>query len=289
MTASIVVLFNLGTTGVAFAQLLGRASSAVHGSDDSGGQSDDDDEDYDYDYGSDDDDYGQDDDGLIGSASGAVHGSSSGRSRGSGRSFRSGRPIAFGHVLGSAPYVGGNAGYARPMVEDGQEYEPRMGGRISAELGYALGGAGRAAVAGRLSFPFLLDVVTRYSFFVEPTEGGLQAAALGRVGLELRIVDVPALQIRIGGGLRHFQDVVGGAFGGDGTLGIDIYPGEPVILSLEVGGGAVGQAAVVVARGSLGFIIDNTEIFAGYHYEGLFAGPVHVDLGGPMLGVRAWL
>jgi hypothetical protein len=175
------------------------------------------------------------------------------------------------------------------MTESGAPRASRFASRLSAEVGYALGGALRGGVDGRLALPYLLDISTHYSFFLEATEEGLVAAALGRISAELRLIDDPVAQLRLGGGIRHFHDSLGGVVGGDGLIALDLFPIDPVVVSTELGIGFVGEAVVVSARGTVGAIFDSTEIYAGYHYEGLFAGGEHVDLGGPILGVRAWL
>ncbi|HJL16694.1 MAG TPA: hypothetical protein RMH99_13610 [Sandaracinaceae bacterium LLY-WYZ-13_1] len=288
----------LSLPAAAHAQLLDRASSTVRGSDDDGGSSG-----QSGSYDSDDDDYGSDDDGgLLGSASAAVRGSSSGGSSGrassggsSGRArVRHGGGLGAsltGFVLGPCPYGTADGGYSVPARDArGRTRFSRTAIRVEGELGWALGGAARAGVSARLQLPFAVDLASRYSLFVEPLDdGGVQVAALGRVGVEVRVLDVPAMQLRLGAGMRHFQDSAGGLFGADVLLGLDVFPGEPVILSGEAGVGAVGEAMVALARARLGVIVDSTEIYGGYHYEGLIAGEQHVDLGGPMVGVRAWL
>lgn len=280
----------------ASAQLLGRASDAARGSsssndndydddDDDGGSflssassaaRGDDYDDYDQDY--DDDDYDYDGGGsTLGRASGAARSGGWGSGSGSGEVF----------LVRGCPYEDDRAGlgFSAPVGEA----PPGVAARLEVEGGYALEGAGRGAFAARVQLSgFALDLTTRYSIFVEPVESGVLALALGRVGLEYRLLDLPAAQIRLGGGLRHMQDELGAIFGGDATIGVDLFLGDPVIVSLEAGAGIVGEAAVALVRGRIGVIFDSTEIYAGYHYEGLFAGQ-HVDLGGPMAGVRYWL
>lgn len=284
------------------AQLLDRASSAVRG----GSDDDDDDRQSSSSYGQDDDD---DDDGgsFLGSASDAVRGSggssrssgssSYGRSRGyTSRGGGGGGPYGgFGasagpyqrYVLGAHPYSGDCSGYG--YVSTDETDLGRTATRIELEAGYALGGAGRGGASARIQLPIPLDLTVRYSVFAEPQESGVQVAALGRFGLEWRFLDTPVIQMRLGGGGRHFQDAAGGMFGLDVLLGMDIFPGAPLVITVEGGAGFVGQAIVAQVRGTIGATVDAFEIYAGYDYEGLFAGGVHVDLGGPMLGLRLWL
>lgn len=282
----------LAAPGVADAQLLGRASSAARGDSDSGSSRQRDD-DSDRDRRDDRESSG----GVVSSASRAARGSSGGGggwgSPGGGRSWGRGR--GWGVSSAAAALCPLGVPYASPgyhAQDDAGSYaaEPvRVAGRLELELGYALGGAGRLGFAARLQLPILLDLTTRYSIFVEPTDGGILAAALGRFGADIRIVDDRWVQIRVGGALRHFHDDVGGVFGGDVSIGLDAFPVDPLVVSGELSAGMVGEAVVVQARGTLGLIVESVEIFAGYDYEALFAGSVQVDLGGPMLGVRGWL
>lgn len=280
---------------VSHAQLLGRASDAARGS----SSSDDDDDDYDYD-----DDQGgsflsgasrtarggwDDDDDRGSRRSGGTLGRASRVARGGGGGGGSGgsseRSV---FVLQGCPYEDDRPGlgYSAPAWDA----PVGMAGRLELEGGYALGGAGRGAFGARFQFPgAAIDVTMRYSLFIEPVDSGFLALALGRVGLEYRVLQMPEVQIRIGGGVRHMEDQFGGLFGGDALVGVDLFFGDPAILSLEAGIGMVGEAAIVMVRGSLGIIVDSTEIYAGYHYEGLFAAGQHVDLGGPMAGLRYWL
>lgn len=195
-----------------------------------------------------------------------------------------------GHVLGVCPYAASFGGYSIPALDsEGTVHAERTAFRLDAEVGWAIGGAARAGVAARIQLPFSIDFATRYSLFIEPLEEGVAAAALGRTGLELRIFESPEMQLRLGGGLRHFQDGAGGVFGGDFIVGVDLFPVRPLILTGEASVGMVGEAIVAMARLQVGFIVDITEICVGYHYEGLITENVHVDLGGPMLGLRVWL
>ena len=287
------------------AQLLGSASSAVRGSDDDddddGGQSSSSSSDNDQD--DDDDDGGSYGGSFLGSASSAVRGSGSssssgssgyGASRGYGGSYGgpyggsapSGGPGAR-YVLGAHPYELDCGGYGRVVADDTEI--GRTAARIELEAGYALGGAGRGGASARIQLPIPLDLTVRYSVFAEPLESGVQVAALGRFGLEWRFLDDPVIQLRLGGGGRHFQDAAGGVFGLDVLLGIDIFPGSPLVITIEGGVGFVGQAIVAQVRGTIGAMVDRFEIYAGYDSEGLLADGTHVDLGGPMLGVRTWL
>lgn len=261
------------------AQLLDRASSAARG--DSGSQDRSDDR-------SDDDDdrssSSSDDDGALGSASRAARGGSSGGGRGSSGSSGWEGP-AVHRARASVPYSVAVVGVG---IESGEVADVPVAARLELEGGYVIAGAGRIGAGARLELPWF-DIAARYSLFLEPRESGWDAVALGRIGLDWRAVDEEPVVVRIGGGLRHFEDAAGGLFGADVVLGVDLFLGPPVILSLELGAGFVGEAFLAQARGSVGFAVDACEIYVGYDFEGLWSGGGGVDLGGPMLGVRGWL
>ncbi len=304
------------------AQLLRRASGAARGDDDRGSSSsgssswpssrdrDDDDDDYDdddYDY-----DYDQGSGGsLLGRASGVARGGSGWSSgsygdgsypddRGSllGGASRVGRgggapypgparPREIGYQVSGCPYAGDRPGLGA-VAQPGEGWS--VAGRLTVEGGWAIGGAARTGAAARVQIPGVnLDLSARYSFFFEPTDEGLVALALGRWALEYRILQTPYVQLRVGLAARHMHDDLGSIGGGDLSLAIDVFPGEPVVVAAEGAVGVVGEAVYVQARGELGVMVDSTELYAGYDYEGLFAAGQHVDLGGPMAGVRLWL
>ena len=195
----------------------------------------------------------------------------------------------WGAVLGDYPYADGSGGYAVPSLEpSGRERGGRTAFRLEAETGYVIAGAWRVAAAARVQFPFFVDLAARYSLFLEPGEVEVSTFVVGRVDLELRLLDTNGMQLRLGGGLRHAHDPLGSVFGGGMGLAMDIFPFQPVILSLSADFGVVGQAVLASARASLGLIVDGTEIYVGYHYEVLL-GTVGADLGAVLLGVRAWL
>jgi hypothetical protein len=311
MGARLLAVFaasTFGLSGVAHAQLLDRASRAVRGDDDDPPRSRRDDDDDDVDdrgslldrashtvrepsyRGDDDDGYddrGYDDRGYDRGYDRVYVASAGYTSAGEYEYEGSGYGVDAIHVpwvLGAFPYANGAPGYSVESTGD----NARTAGTFEIEAGYALGGAGRAGVGARLMLELPLDILVRYSVFFELVDHGVQVAAIGRVGLAWRLLESAPVHIRIGGGLRHFQDHLGGVVGVDGSLGVDIFPGSPLVISVDGSIGFVGQAMVAQVRAELGLMIDLVEIYAGYNYEGLVAAE-HVDLGGPMLGIRAWL
>jgi hypothetical protein len=91
--------------------------------------------------------------------------------------------------------------------------------------------------------------------------------------------------LRLGAGARYMIDAKGADAGFDALLGVDLFMGRPVVLSLELSAGSLGQAVVFAPRIQLGFMLDRWEIFASY--EHLMIGDVEMPT--PMLGTRLWL
>ena len=147
---------------------------------------------------------------------------------------------------------------------------------------------GRIGASLRIQLPVGLEIVARYGIFVEPRPGRTDSLALGRIGLDWRLVTEDFMQFRLGAALRHFHDRDGDLFGGDIEAGLDFFPIEPLILTFEANVGFLGNALLVQARGSIGFLVSIFEVYVGYDYQGIF-GSQNVDLGGPMLGLRFWM
>ena len=193
-----------------------------------------------------------------------------------------------------ARYVGGDEGYGYGYGGSvgggggGASAAQATTGVVALEGGYVLAGAARIGAAASVDLD-IISLGTRYSLFIESGDRGTQFAALGRLGVALRVVDEEPFVFRVGVGARHFQDSQGGVFGADLELGFDLFAADPVIFTFDGGVGFVGEALVVQVRASVGIHLDIYEIYVGYDYEALFGERVAVDLGGPMLGLRLWL
>lgn len=269
--------FALGFLGpeVARAQLLDRASSAVR---DEPQQSRDDDNHHD-DNGS-----SNNDDGQLNRTSQTVRGSGSYEPRG-----RPSSPSVWGS---NSPYYAEPTTYytaQHPLPRDGLAHTTT---RIALDGGFIYPAerisVGRLGASFRVQTTFGLEIAARYSIFIEPLPGRTDSLALGRIGLDWRVITEEVMQFRVGAAVRHFHDRTGGLFGADFEVGLDFFPVEPLILSFEANVGFLGNALLVQARGSIGFLVNVFEIYLGYNYEGIF-GSQNVDLGGPMLGLRFWM
>lgn len=289
----------------ASAQLLDRASRATRGSDSDGGRASSGssgggrDRDRDDDGGRDRDRDRDHDRGDRSSSGGGYH--YRGGRRGYDRSVvyvgGSGYSSGSSYVASSSSYGGAGcvgcglsvSGAGRPYDEHWYEDRTgRLGLRLEGEGGYAIAGAARAAVGIRAEIAFF-HLFARYAGFLDPGGEDVRGALFGRVGVEFAMLSIPEAQLRIGGAVRHWHDSFGSVAGFDLGLSADLFPGDPFVVTLETAAGMVGQAFSVLARAEIGVMVDSTEIFATYNYESLIGEDTYADLGGLMLGIRAWL
>ena len=97
------------------------------------------------------------------------------------------------------------------------------------------------------------------------------------------------VHFRAGAGYKHWADSNGWALGPDLLYGVDIFWGKPITTSLEATAGLLGHGWSTGARGSIGVMIGQAELYAGY--DGVWIGREHqrtAFLGGPIAGFRAY-
>jgi hypothetical protein len=205
------------------------------------------------------------------------------------------------------PYADGAAGALRlgPTVEsqfdkpwlDGTSVAPQPTRQIAAEFtsdqSYVLGGLWRSSLAARLQLPLRFELDTVWSLYVEPQPQGADYAWSGAAHVAYRFAQTSNVQFRTGIGYRQWTGSNGAAFGIDTMYGFDVFWGPPLVSSVTLDLGTLGAALVAEARATLGVSLGPVEIFAGYDHVAI-QGAVStvrggVGLGGPLLGVRAWL
>lgn len=164
-----------------------------------------------------------------------------------------------------------------------------VGGQIAAEGSYLYGGMWRSGFSARLGSP-RLDVDTQLSFYLEPAQR--DALYLGDTTLNFAPVALPGVVWRVGVGARYMTDarLPGSgpreyAAGWNFTTSLDVFPGRPFVISARVDRGMLYQTPVWRARGTVGLVRKRFELFAGYDHTQI----EQVALGGPLLGLRAWL
>ncbi|MFI5041838.1 MAG: hypothetical protein ACHQNA_08315 [Acidimicrobiales bacterium] len=164
--------------------------------------------------------------------------------------------------------------------------------QVGAEGMIPVDGVGRLQARARLLTVARFDLDTAYALYLERQPGGSAASAWsGQTHVTYRFAQGEQAQFRAGLGLRHWADDAGSTYGLDMLYGVDIFWGRPVTTSLEATGGWVGHAWAFGARGTLGLLIGNTEVFAGY--DATWLGDMNANtpaayLGGPVAGVRVY-
>ncbi len=186
------------------------------------------------------------------------------------------------------PYAWGYAGYDVPQVD--LTRAPRSVAVVaSLDGGLGLSSIGRGGVSLRV-LGSVLEFELRYTIYAEPSDGGTFWVGLGRYRGAVALVDGAEARMRLFGGFLHWIDDAGSEFGGEGGLGLDVFPGAPWVLSFDLSGGLVGRSAIVGLRGTLGYLVGPVEFQLGWQHESVIptvSGP-SVDLSGPLAGVRLW-
>ncbi len=109
--------------------------------------------------------------------------------------------------------------------------------------------------------------------------------ALGHLDLDYRFAQGERAHFRLGASLRALSDHTGNDFGADLHWGFDAFLAAPVVWSVSLALGRLGQAWLFDGRTSLGFMLGRGELLLGYQH--LQVGKV--PLGGPFAGLRLWL
>lgn len=191
----------------------------------------------------------------------------------------------FVHVAGqSAPMAGGDGG--RSLLGRGAAMQAAVeGGWLDPTIQ-------RVGLSARISGHHRFEIETAWSGYQELL--GPAERASGRVVDALWIGDVnvtwlhavgESVLIRSGGGIRSMVDAGETTLGVNLTYGMDIFPVQPLVISLSGDIGTVGQALYRGVRATLGFMVGRVEIYGGY--DGAWVD--EISLGGGLFGVRAWL
>jgi hypothetical protein len=185
----------------------------------------------------------------------------------------------------SAPYADNHFGYMH--FEEGAEEAGfrRRAGRFSLEFGHNFDDI------GRLGFDLRTETASRFGFRIRIDDfydqskcGCLDDFNLGTFDVTYRFAQSERLQMYAGVGLRNIDTSASSHYGYNFTYGADVYPVRPVILSLQMDGGAVDGVGIFRARGTAGVIWRRYELFTGYDY-------LHIggfDLHSLLAGVRVW-
>jgi hypothetical protein len=199
------------------------------------------------------------------------------------------------HPFVDYPFEGGFRGLMAPAVESPDQIpEPfkdhvhlsTWTARISLEEGYDWGDEINR-VKGSVLFDTScgLGVQTNWSVLTQRRPcGGTDVIGLGNTDFTLRMIETPRFQMRTGIGFRNFIDRYGDDWGLNFHADADWFIRRPWVVSTAFDYGNVGNAAVTHARGTVGWMWDRWEVFAGYDYECVGTVPIR----GPVAGVRLY-
>lgn len=198
------------------------------------------------------------------------------------------RPAFERHAL-RWPYEARKRGWVADPWLPHDEGHRRLAGRASVEGSYLFRGVWRSGFAARVGSP-RLDVDTQMSLYYEAPQR--DALYLGDTSLNFAPVALPAVVWRVGMGARYMLDArlpgAGAreyAAGWNLSTSIDVFPGAPFVISARLERGTLYRTPVLRARATVGVVRKRFELFAGYDHLQI----ERVALGGPLLGLRAWL
>jgi len=178
------------------------------------------------------------------------------------------------------PYQNGNVGYIEDNP-DGSEHAFSFtleGG--TAPYGYNQSAELRATIFKRLELQLsskrLIEPTQLYYFdtlhLLEPRLNVVFAMgkrALFRTGLGLNILSDPQSDPVYGFGY-HYD--------------MDFFPIRPLVLSIRLGAGILGEAVTWQTRFTAGVSLANLELFGGYDFHNIG----EQEIGGPIAGARLW-
>lgn len=209
------------------------------------------------------------------------------------------RQIAFP----AAPYIDGIDGYVRiagltPPAPGGNGSltgQPGQAGRRVLGNGSAVrlhleGGAAdlslqRGAVGLLWSGAHRFEISGELRGYLERNgDGSRDRLWIGSAAVSVLFAQSEYAQFRTGLGTRWMPDGDVSHSGWHFLYGMDFYPMQPLVLSLQGDAGTLGGAWVTSARGSVGAVVDQVEFYLGY--EGFWVEDV--DLSTWLVGVRLW-
>ncbi|MBA2479946.1 MAG: hypothetical protein H0V44_04735 [Planctomycetes bacterium] len=174
------------------------------------------------------------------------------------------------------PYRDGRDGYlvVEPAFRDNRRYR-LWGGRIGGDVGAGTDDTRRGALDLRLDSAFRFGAQLRLDRTWD--DGGSGGLAVGTY----RMVQHRRLVTRFGLGPRWSTGRSPG-IGVAATLGIDIFPARPWVISLDGDVGSIGTSGAGGARVQIGYLVRAVEFDLG------FLTQTHPEFHGPIAGVAYW-
>ena len=161
--------------------------------------------------------------------------------------------------------------------------------QLALEGGYTL--AFNSITAGtlsaRLQLPYRVELSGRLSVLTDLKERPREQALMGTTHLSVRFAQAAHVELRSGLGLRAYG-LNQPLYGFDFVYALDAFGKRREVASLEFHAGSLGHAGLVQGRLTVGYLLRNVELYAGYDHTGIHGSASTTRLSGPVLGLRAW-
>jgi hypothetical protein len=161
--------------------------------------------------------------------------------------------------------------------------------RLASEYAYDFGPVHRPSLLASIDSIYRLGITTHWTHYLEPLgDGSLDRLTVGDLNLTFRVAQSEHAQVRLGLGARM---LAGGelAFGFNFTYLIDLFPVDPLVISLVADVGNLGAAFTARGRVTLGVQLGPFEPYLGYDLTCFTSQAALVLFQGPVAGLRVWL
>lgn len=194
----------------------------------------------------------------------------------------------YAHSQGYAQFAGvsrpRNVGAGRQLLGQSAALRLRAEGGVLTSDGPFDSNLQRVTLGARLSTNFRLELGTEWTLWSEQLVGGMDQLWLGKLEATILFAQSERVQFRSGLGFRFLVDEEGTVPGMNFIYGMDIYPFNPLILSVQADIGNVGAALATQLRASAGILIHGVELFVAYDRLAVN----DLVFGGPTVGIRSW-
>jgi hypothetical protein len=172
-----------------------------------------------------------------------------------------------------------------PFAEDDSVFDRWFSLRVSGEYAYDLDGVHRPGAALLFDSAWRFGFETGWAVYLEPLPGGrVDSLTFGDLNVFWRFAQDERAEFRLGLGVRLMIDADRVDAGINASYAMDVFPIRPLVISMVVDVGSLGETLVVHGRGSLGVMLSRLEVYAGYDIK--LIDPVLFQ--GPMGGLRVW-
>ncbi len=165
-----------------------------------------------------------------------------------------------------------------------EENLSRISLRFALEYGLDFGMVHQPAAEFSLHSSSRFGFSTRWTQLLENSHGTIDHLGMSVTQIIFRFAQAEQLQFQTGVGLRLLVDGHDLTPGFNFSYGVDIQPGDPILVHAAIEIGNLGDAFLFGARSTFGVMLPPCEVFLGL--DVLLINPVLFI--GPVAGVRAW-